>query len=548
MSASKNENSGGNMDSTQGGAMERYGRGGWLTGWRRAGRAAVLGALFCLGLQGGVAFAEPTAEDYKKGVGPCMRAQAYDCAEKNWVQYLRLRPTDSHAVASLGIVLNLLGKHEQAVVQFQKAIDMGQGTYDLFTYYARSLEALGRTQEAIDWSYKALAVVPDLVDVRGDLARLLVSKGRHYEALSLLTAFDFKHEASGQPARFMAQRIAIESTLSASAGKPDAARPALRLSKFGNHFFVPVSLGGSSARGFMLDTGASVTTLSEELLAASKVAYTVVDPARQVMVADGRVRTVRELTLATLSVGPYELRDVQVWACKGCVSLLGQSTLARFDMNATRVQGVEFMTLSLRSGSGVTAQGKAVPMASDAPQAGRSAATGRAAGSTPGDEAAQPKDPLRAPSNAESAAGLALARECLDLDDGLNESKRHLDASHKQGDEEMARYQKEGRELADIRRGLDRAKPETVGLYNLQIGALNASVADLNRRMELLEDELSRFNDAVLARNEKCDRIKLNDRDYRTFSKERDSRRRAAAASTPAASAPAASQAGTARP
>lgn len=130
---------------------------------------------------GGSVLAAPTADEYKNGVAPCMRVRAYDCAEKNWIQYLRLRPTDSNGVANLGIVLNLQGKHPEAVAQFQKAIAMGEGTYDLFAYYARSLQALGRVDEAIDWSYKALAVVPDLVDVRGDLAKLLVSKGRHYE-------------------------------------------------------------------------------------------------------------------------------------------------------------------------------------------------------------------------------------------------------------------------------------------------------------------------------------------------------------------------------
>lgn len=96
-----------------------------------------------------------------------MRVRAYECAEQNWANYIRLRPTDSNAIANLGIVMNLRDNHAGAVLQFEKAIDMGEGTYDLFAYYADSLAKLGKTDEAIDWSYKALTVVPQLVDVRG---------------------------------------------------------------------------------------------------------------------------------------------------------------------------------------------------------------------------------------------------------------------------------------------------------------------------------------------------------------------------------------------
>ena len=53
-----------------------------------------------------------------------------------------------YAMFAVGIVLNQRDKHKEAIVQFEKAMDMGEGTYDLFAYYADSLAKLGRTAEA----------------------------------------------------------------------------------------------------------------------------------------------------------------------------------------------------------------------------------------------------------------------------------------------------------------------------------------------------------------------------------------------------------------
>ena len=109
----------------------------------------------------------------KEAAIACQSKRDFACAEQNWQGYVAARPTDAQAIANLGVAMNERDEHEQAIVQFKKAIDLGEGTYDLFAYYADSLTKLGRTNDAIDWYYKSLAVVPQLVDVRGNLAKLL---------------------------------------------------------------------------------------------------------------------------------------------------------------------------------------------------------------------------------------------------------------------------------------------------------------------------------------------------------------------------------------
>lgn len=454
--------------------------------------------LWLLTMVGVPVFAAPTAEDYKHGVGPCMRARDFDCAEKNWVQFLRLRPADSNAVANLGIVLNLQGKHEAAVAQFQKAVGLGEGTYDLFAYYARSLEVLGRIDEAIDWSYKALAVHPDLVDVRGDLARLLLAKGRPHEALSILSAYDEKQERLGRRPYFEGRRIAIESSFAARRSGTAASPAAFRASKVGGHFYVPVSAGEGRPRSFVLDTGASLTTVSEEFLSSSKAAYAVSRASVSVTLADGRQHQVRELVVANMKVGTVELKDVAVVACKTCVLLLGQSTLAKFDMNTSKVNGIEFMTLMPRPGSSIPFNARAVASLKG----------------TDGPEAPSPQ--------------LVRARECLSLDESLRSERQRLNAVVKANNEGFSRIQQEGRALADLRRSLIDADQATIDAYNERVNAHNRAIEAANRSADQVNDEQDTFNAAVSARNEKCSQVPLNQLDLATFSKERQARRRAA--------------------
>ena len=51
--------------------------------------------------------------------------------------------------------------------------------------------------------------MPGLLDVRGDLATMLVAETWHHEALAMLAGFDAGRVAKGQTAYFAARRVAM---------------------------------------------------------------------------------------------------------------------------------------------------------------------------------------------------------------------------------------------------------------------------------------------------------------------------------------------------
>lgn len=289
-----------------------------------------------------------SAEDFRSQANKCAQLRDLRCQESSWREYVRLRPEDSVGIARLGFVLNERDKHEEAIVQLKKSIDLGAGAYDLFAYYADSHEKLGHTGDAIEWSYKALSVAPSLVDVRARLAGLLLKTHRPYEALSLLQAYDSQLEAKGMRPYFAAQRISIETAIDKAEPEKNEERMALRLPMFAGHFFAPVTLGSGKPKPFMVDTGASLTSLSEALLRDSKAVYRVVDPKTQMTVADGRKVEAKAVVVESIKVGPFELKNVPAVVCTDCVSLLGQASLSKFDMQSVRAQGVDFLLLAHR--------------------------------------------------------------------------------------------------------------------------------------------------------------------------------------------------------
>lgn len=307
--------------------------------------------LFSLCTFGWTAHAAPTytADDYRRAVNKCWQVNDMECAEQNWTYYLRLRPNDTKAMASLGAVMNMRDNHKGAVLQFEKVIAMGEGSYDLFGYYADSLTHLGRTDEAIDWSYKSLSIMPQMLDVRGNLAKLLLVKKRYYEALSLLESYDDRMVAEGNSPYFMGQRISIETAIAHSGSLPMVEDKSLRLPKYKDYYYAPVTVGQAKPQAFIVDTGATQTAMSEEFLSRTQAQYKVLKPHVFIKVANGQRSDARLVSVEVLKVGPFEVKNAPVLVCHDCMPLLGQSVLSKFDFATTKNQGVEFLTIAPRA-------------------------------------------------------------------------------------------------------------------------------------------------------------------------------------------------------
>jgi clan AA aspartic protease (TIGR02281 family) len=276
-----------------------------------------------------------------------MDAGDYADAAENYRWLLERSPKDARLQANLAFALTSQGKDAEAIDIYAKLVTGGEGSYDLFAFYAKSLESVGRTDDAITWNYRALSLVPQLVDVRGDLAKTLVKAGRPFEAMSLLASFDGELQDKGRAPFFRAQRIAIASSLPREP-KVLGSIPTFEAVSIGGHFYtVAVGTNGESLP-LLIDTGATHTTMTREAfeMLGLKVPRTI--RYAGLRTADGRHVAGQQFTAPVFQVGPHLLRDLQIVLCEDCASLLGQSALERFDMKTTSSDGLEILSMSLR--------------------------------------------------------------------------------------------------------------------------------------------------------------------------------------------------------
>jgi len=122
-----------------------------------------------------------------------------------------------------------------------------------------------------------------------------------------------------------------------------------RVTQLGDHFYAPVRFGGGHASAFMVDTGATLTTMNDDMLQQLNSPYKVVHGAVPLHTADGRVVSARQITVENMNVGPFELHNTQIFICPKCASLLGQNSLSKFNLKSSKNQGIEFLTFEPRA-------------------------------------------------------------------------------------------------------------------------------------------------------------------------------------------------------
>lgn len=95
------------------------------------------------------------------------------------------------------------------------------------------------------------------------------------------------------------------------------------------HYWVEATINGTSAR-FLIDSGATVTALSENTARAAGLNYDVGEPGVIMTTANGKV-TAKRSSIATLAIGPISASDLPVVVSPtfGEVNVIGMNMLSR---------------------------------------------------------------------------------------------------------------------------------------------------------------------------------------------------------------------------
>jgi predicted aspartyl protease len=271
----------------------------------------------------------------------CQILERFDCMESSFRKVLEKEPDQQFALQNIGIAQVGTGDFESAARNFQKLFDEGTNSPESMYYYGKAMQGLGKTKESKTWFYRTLAAYPGFVDVADELVDLLVDEEEYFEALSVLGSMT--HLMPRVP--HFKGRIFAVSDLAAKKSSNQRHR-SIRLAAVQDHHFLPVRIGPmTSPEMFLVDTGATKLTLSPDFLYKNNIRDFKIARRARVTLADGSQQAATLIILPKISIGPWEIRNVEATLCEGCTLLAGKSILKHFRTSTKNERGVEYLQL-----------------------------------------------------------------------------------------------------------------------------------------------------------------------------------------------------------
>lgn len=119
-----------------------------------------------------------TIYDQKKMGAICNSVERYSCSIRHFEKILETRPFDREALGNLAVAAAMSEDFNRAQSYFAAYFGSGGNSYDVVYWYAKTLRAMGRVDEAVRWARDALTEMPSHDEYGKRLAELLRSIDR----------------------------------------------------------------------------------------------------------------------------------------------------------------------------------------------------------------------------------------------------------------------------------------------------------------------------------------------------------------------------------
>lgn len=107
-------------------------------------------------------------------------------AVASYTRAVQIKPESAEAHYNLGVTLSSLGKPKEAVASYDKALRIKPDYADAHYNLGNALKNLGKPEEAVSSLNKALQIKPDFAEAHNNLGNTLSDLGRRVEAISSL--------------------------------------------------------------------------------------------------------------------------------------------------------------------------------------------------------------------------------------------------------------------------------------------------------------------------------------------------------------------------
>lgn len=273
----------------------------------------------------------------------CYKLERLKCRYDALTKAYKKAPQNESITGEYAIALSEVGKHDQAILTFQKYFSVADGTPRHQASFAKSLAAKEYYADSKEWYYKAIKTNPRNLDVAEEMIDMLRKSQQYGEAMSIIGHYDLFLPQTRKAWAKLSQDLKAEY----KAFQQEYAIKEMTVSQIGQYFFAPGIIEGSlDTQLFIVNPESDYTTVEIGYLESNGIPYET-KGSINVTAKNGTELTGTKVIIPSLIFGAFQLKNVEAVACKNCAFVAGKSILNRLSISETKLTNAHVNLLSM---------------------------------------------------------------------------------------------------------------------------------------------------------------------------------------------------------
>ncbi len=274
----------------------------------------------------------------------CHKLEKQDCKEVSLARAYKLDPKNVNLTGEYAISLTEGGKHDQAILAFQKFFSQSEGTPRHKQKFAESLGEKEYYNDAKEWYYKAIIEAPENLEIAESMMNMLSKAHQYGEAMSIIGHFNMVIPKTQK----LWHNLTVNLKKEFKDYQEKYAIKEMTVSKLGNYFFAPGILGGAmDTQLFIVNPEAVYTTVDMNYLKTNGIPFEskgkiTVQPTNGAEISGTRI------IIPRMVFGAWELKNVEAVACDNCAFMAGKSILSQLTVQTSQVTNTRVNILSMK--------------------------------------------------------------------------------------------------------------------------------------------------------------------------------------------------------
>lgn len=282
------------------------------------------------------------ADEYRMAL-TCYKLKKQDCQESALQSAFHKDPKNSLYTGEYAIALTESGKHDQAILAYQKFFSQEDGNWRHHFNYAKSLGEKEYYNDAKEWYYKAIRANPDNLEIAESMMSMLTKSYNFGEALSIIGHFQMSLPRTQKTWHKLA--IDIKNQFKEYQQKYNIKN--MTVSKLGNYFFAPAIVGGAmDIQLFIVNPESTYTTVDLTYLKNNGIPFED-KGAIEVIASGGQTISGTKVVLPAMIFGAFSLNSIEAVACENCAFVAGKSILDKLNIETAQITNTNVNILSM---------------------------------------------------------------------------------------------------------------------------------------------------------------------------------------------------------